>query len=457
MHHLDYPDIGENVRIFDPFNTLKKKGLKRAVTVLEQIIRLANSFNISVYSLDADVMVRTLFTEADVRILSKSVTDESRIHLIGYSKESKGKRMNLRWISEATGADHLRGAKKFDHFRHVMKTDLNNYYLLSFYPARGEADGDYHKIEVNVKRQGVDVKHREGYTDYTEEGAHSLNLIAAFYKPSIFTQLPVRAEFIPFFGDSGQREPWMSIALPAKEFFIDGFVEFAPKTYEMHIWIADKLSGKKVGEGKIKLPFHIDETFMEYIQTVNYVNMHFKGPALKLKSQEYEAIFALIDPVTGEIGTCVSSFQLQNLDEKKEEAILNCFLGEIEPSQEQDRPLAISPKDGNLEFGELRFAPRITGVFNQREWPYLFLQLYIPDEKKTVQPKFYITDKDEHTQSLPNKLLIDSYHEERKIWSGIFFLDTSQASIGDYTLTAEIPVSEAKSVISKKVKLTIFR
>jgi len=457
LNFLDSPHIAENIRVFDPFNTLKKKGLKRAETVLEQIIRLANSFNISVYSLDADVMVRTLFTGADVRILSESVTDERRVHLVGYTKESKGKRMNLRWISEATGADHLRGAKKFDHFRHVMKTDLNNYYLLSFYPARGESDGDYHKIEVNVKRKGVDVKHREGYTDYTEEGAHSLNLIAAFYNPSIFTQLPVRAEFIPFFGDSGQCEPWMSIALPAKEFFIDRFVEFAPKTYEMHIWIADKLSGKKVGEGKIKLPFHIDETFMEYIQTANYVNMHFKGPALKLKPQQYEAVFALVDPITGEIGTCVSSFQLQNLDEKKEESILNCILGEIEPSQEQDRPLtlALSPKDRHLEFGELRFAPRITGVFNQWEWPYLFLQLYILDEKKTVQPKFYITGEDGQTQSLSSKLLNDSCNEEKKIWSGIFFLDISQASIGDYTLTVEIPGSEDKSVLSKKLKLTI--
>lgn len=457
LHFLDYPHIAENIRVFDPFNTLKKKGLNRAETVLEQIIRLANSFNISVYSLDADVMVRTLFTGADVRILSESVTDQRRTLLISYAKESKGKRTNLRWISEATGADHLRGAKKFDHFRHVMRIDLNNYYLLSFYPARGEADGDYHKIEVKVKRRGVDVKHREGYTDYTEEGAHSLNLIAAFYNPSFFTQLPVRAEFIPFFGDSGQCEPWMSIALPAKEFFIDRFVEFAPKTYEMHIWIADKLSGKKVDEGKIKLPFHIDETFMEYMQTANYVNMHFKGPALKLKPQQYEAVFALVDPVTGEIGTCVSSFQLQNLDEKKEESILNCLLGEIESSQEQDRPLALSRKNGHLEFGKLRFAPRITGVFNQWELPHLFLQFYIPDEKKTIQLKFYITGEDGQTQSLRSELLIDSYNEENKIWSGIFFLDISQASIGDYTLTAEVPGTEDKSVLGKKLKLTISR
>ena len=456
IYLLGFTDIGENVRIFDPFNTLKKEGLQRAETVLEEIIRLASSFNISVYCLEADVYVKTLFTGADVEIKSDSVYDTRRTYFMRYAKTSKGKRMNLRWISEATGADFLRGAKKFEHFRHVMKTDLNNYYLLSFYPARGEADGKYHKIEVNVKRQGVDVKHREGYTDYTQEGAHNLKLVSAFYNPSIFTQLPIKAEFIPFYGDSGKCEPWMSIALPAKEFFIDRFVEFAPKTYELHIWIADKLSGKKGSVGKIKLPFHIDEPFMEYIQTIDHVNMHFNGPELKLEPGEYEAVFALLDPITGEIGTSVSSFKLPNLDEKEEEAFLNCVLGEIETAQEQKRPLGLSSKDGRLEFGQLRFAPRISGIFDQWEWTHIFLQFSIPNEEKNIQPKFYIIGEDQQIQSLSGELLIDSYDEETKIWSGIFILDTNLVSFGEHILTVEVPGSGEDSVVSKKLKLIII-
>jgi VWFA-related protein len=452
-----FTDIGENIRIFDPFNTLKKKDLQRAETILEEIIRLANSFNISIYCLEADVYVKTLFTGADVEVMNeRGIYDKRRSEFMSYEKSSKGKKMNLRWISEATGADFLRGAKKLEHFRHVMRTDLNNYYLLSFYPARGEADGKYHKIEVNVKRQGVDVKHREGYTDYTQEGTHNLKLVSAFYNPSIFTQLPIKAELFPIFGDSGKCEPWMSIALPAKEFFIDRFVEFAPKTYELHIWIKDKLSGKKGSVGRIKLPFHIDEPFMEYIQTVDYVNMHFNGPELKLEPGEYEAVFALVDPITSEIGTCVSSFKLPNLGEKEEEAFLNCVLGEIETAQEQRRPLGLSSKDGLLEFGQLRLAPRISGIFDQREWVHIFLQFSIPDKEKSIQPKFFITGEDGQIRSLSSEVIIDSYNEETKIWSGIYFLDTDLVSFGEHTLTVQIPGSGEDPVLNKNLKLTIL-
>ncbi|MGD2245352.1 MAG: VWA domain-containing protein [Candidatus Aminicenantes bacterium] len=455
VYQLGYTEIGEHVSIFDPFNTLKKKSRQKAETVLEEIIRLANSYNISIYSLDADVYIRTIFTGADVRIKSDSSSDKARLILQRNEFRTKGKRMNLRWISEATGADFLRGAKKFENFREILTTDLNNYYLLSYYPRRKSPDSLYHSIEVTVNRPVVDVKHREGYNDYTEEEAHNLNLVAAFYNPSVFTQLPVIAEFIPLYTDT-VCEPWMIFALPAQELFVDRFIRFAPKAYELHVWIADKQSGRHVSGGRIKLPFRIDEAFMDYLQTVDYIHMFFKGPEMKLDPHEYHAVFALVDPDTAEIGTCVSPFLLPEMEESEEGTILNAVLGKVEEEQDQHRPLGLSPEDGRLEFGRIRFSPRITGRFDLWEWPHVFIQVYTPDKENAARPEFHLTEDSGQIQPIPGELLVNSYEEEKKIWSGIFFLDTGLASKGENVLTVKIQGKD-DSVLTKKIKLTIFQ
>jgi hypothetical protein len=371
-------------------------------------------------------------------------------------KSSKNKAWNLRWLAEATGADFLRGAKKYQNFRQVVTRDLNNYYLISFYPQRKEADGQYHKIEVKVKRPGIKVNHREGYTDYTEEGTHNLKLLTAFYNPSFFTQIPLKAEFIPFYGNSRKCESWVGLALPAKEFFIDRFVEYGPKTYDLHIWIADWLSGqKRFGGGKIKLPFHLDEAFMEFIKGVDYINMNFRGSKLNLESSLYQAVFALVDPVTGEIGTFVSSFLLPDLEKEEKGEIVSCVLGQADAGEEENRPLALSPQEGHLEFGPLTFLPRITGIFDQLEWAYIFLQCYAPEGKETIHPEFTVTGEDKQIQSLTSQKEIHSYNLETKIWSGIFALDTSLLLAGDYTLTVIVPHSSDNSVMKKNLRLKI--
>ena len=448
------PDLSlENVRVFDPFNILEKKSFKNGEEVIRELIRFANAQNISLYTLDSDIYVKHLFSGSSAEYYQKG----QMAHFKTIEGDKKRRVQNLGWLSEQTGADHLRGADKFNRFRQVMSTDLKYYYQLSFYPQRKEADDKYHKIKVKVKRGGVEARFRKGYTDYSKEETNKIGVVTAFYNPSLFKKLPFKAEFIPFSTKSGKYEPWMNIALPSKELFRDRFVEYARKEFNLHIWITDKRSGEKGFGGQINLPFNINSSFMEFIKNIDYLSFHFKGPELTFKHNEYQSVFALVDPQTNEIGTWESMLSLPDFKKKKEGAFINCVLGQITSnSKKQAKSFALSRKDGSLEYGQIKFFPRITNQFANREEASAFLQIYLPQEKKEIHPEFFVKGEDSLLHPISGEVAAESWNEKSKVWSAIFKLDLSSAALGDNSLYVEIYISEESAVLSKELKLTML-
>lgn len=434
-----------NIRVFDPFNILKKKSFKRGDEVIEELIRYANAQNISIYTLDPGTFTEYFFT---VSFELESL----------YKKQEKLNQVqNLRWISEDTGAAWLRGAKKYDVFRQVISTDLNYYYQLSFYPQRREADDRYHKIEVKVKRKGVDVRFRKGYVDYSKEQEEKMLLVIAYYNPSLYKDLPFEAEFIPFHKDSDKYESWMNIALPVKELFREKEVAYGPKKFSLHIWIKDETRGNRSFGGQMTIPFNIDTSFMNLVKSTDYLCYHLKGPALELGGREYHAIFALLDPQTNEVGTWESKVSLPDFKVKKAD-IINCILGFATPNPEKGTDsFSLSRQDGGLEYGEIKFFPAVINRLEPMQDVSIFLQVFLPQGKIEIHPKFQVSGKDGLSQQISRELIAESWNEKSNVWSGIFKLDLKSMISDDYTLKVEIPVSEEGPVMSKDVKLIILR
>ncbi|NIO49495.1 MAG: VWA domain-containing protein [Candidatus Aminicenantes bacterium] len=449
---LRYP-LG-NIRLFDPFNILEKKNFKEGEEVIRELISFANAQNISIYTLDSDIYVKHLFSGTTAERYQKY--EIAPFVIRGGDKIRKVQ--NLSWISKDTGASHLRGADKFDNFRQVISTDLKYYYQLTYYPRRKEADDKYHKLKIEVKRRGAKARFRKGYTDYSREEANKMQLITAFYNPALCKQLPFEGEFIPFFTKSGKYEPWMNIALPAKELFRDRFVDYARKKFNLHIWITDKKSGEKGYGGQINLPFNINPSFMEFIKNIDYLSFHFKGPELTFKHNEYHTVFALVDPQTNEIGTWESMLSLPDFKKSKEGAFINCVLGQITSNpKKQAKSFSLSKQDGSLEYGQIKFLPRITNQFANREEASVFLQIYLPQGKKEIQPEFLIKGEDSLLRPLSGVVSAESWNKKSKVWSAIFKLDLKSATLGENSLYIEIPLSDEGAVLSNELKLTILR
>ncbi len=443
----------QNMRVFDPFNILKNKTFRDGEEVIKEVIRYANAQNVSIYSLDSDIYVKHIYSGTTAEYYQQYQAE----HLRTREQDKIRKVQNLSWISQDTGAESLRGAKKFDQFRQVMSTDLTYYYQLSFYPQRPDADDKYHKLKVKVKRKGVKTRFRKGYTDYSLEEFNKMLLITAFYNPSVFKQLPFKAEYIPLITKSGKYEPWMNIALPARDIFIERFIEYAPKIFNLHIWISDKRSGEKSFSGDIKLPFNINPSFMDFVKKVDYLTFHFKGPELPFKHNEYKAVLALVDPQTNEIGAWESSLLLPDIKKSKEAAVVNCVLGDLTQNPKMaKKSFALSKQDGGLEYGQIKFYPKITNQFFKQEKASVFMQIYLPQGKGKIQPEFIIIGEDKSIRYVPGELVAESWDKKSKIWSAIFSLDFNQAALGENSFTIEMAGTGEKVVSSREIQLTIL-
>ncbi|MDH5203451.1 MAG: VWA domain-containing protein [Nitrospirota bacterium] len=437
------------IKVFDPFNILKRKKFINSDEVLQELIRYANAQNISIYTLDIGTFTKYFFTssvESDLVVLKSN--EQERLDEV----------QNLGRISEDTGAAWLRGTKKYDRFRKVMETDLNYYYQLSYYPPRKKPDNKYHEIELKVKRPGVNARYRKGYTDYSEEEELKILLGSAFYNPELYRKLPFEAEFIPFFKDTNKYKPWMSIALPVKKLFSERGVTYGSKVFNIHILVEDIKREVSVYWGQMNIPLEIDSSFMELIEATDYFCFHFTGPEVEFDQREYRVIFALYDTQTEEIGTWESSFFLPDFEEERQGAMINCVLGSLASNPEGERKsFSLSDKGGSLECGEMKFFPAVTNRFQEIQDASVFLQVFVPQGKIDISPQFKISGNGRFIQHIAGELVTESWNKESKVWSGIFNLNLENVMFGDYILKAEILLSEEGPVLSKELKLIKLR
>jgi VWFA-related protein len=84
----------------------------------------------------------------------------------------------LQMMALDTGGQAAFNTNNFAGALRRMAEDFRSYYSLGYLPAHS-GDGRYHTIEVEVKRRGVEVRHRSGYRDKTLEARLGEGALAA--------------------------------------------------------------------------------------------------------------------------------------------------------------------------------------------------------------------------------------------------------------------------------------
>lgn len=121
----------------------------------DDLARCANGRRVSFYTLSPVGAGRARAVSAESRLMD----DEGLTVDQGLSAE-----VLMAHMAGTTGGRPLVNSSALAEQLDQVSEELSNYYSLAFEPPH-VGDGKYHRLEVHVKRQGLRIRHREGYVD----------------------------------------------------------------------------------------------------------------------------------------------------------------------------------------------------------------------------------------------------------------------------------------------------
>lgn len=186
------------------------------------IIATANRKNVSVYALDAaGLRAHSKQAETARELGALSAANVSGLERSDNKKWTEDLEINeqllksdpsasLGILTEQTGGMLIQNTNDLDRGIGRINDDRRNYYALTYTPTNSALDGTYRKIEVKVKRPGVEIRARNGYMAVPANEASpvltfevpALAAIAATPRPSAFA-VQTRALSVPMPGRTG--------------------------------------------------------------------------------------------------------------------------------------------------------------------------------------------------------------------------------------------------------------
>ena len=153
-----YLSEGIDYDIYD-FNNRESTTIQDA---MREVIASATRANVSIYGIDP----RGLTQLADESMeATGGFPDDQLMNLSmqSFQDELRLSQISLRSLAEETGGYASVNSNDFTRAWERVVADNSSYYVLGYYPKNEKRDGRFRKIEVKVRREGVEVRTRKGY------------------------------------------------------------------------------------------------------------------------------------------------------------------------------------------------------------------------------------------------------------------------------------------------------
>ena len=293
-------EMNSSFSAFDVNSDRELQDTKNAIArLIDAVITNANAANITVFVLNAASHSAAVPQHG---VENQSFGGSNDLNTNAPVDISEADSAGLR-IALGTGGLYLRSNFVEEALGRIGETSAH-YYSLGYVP-KHEDDGEYHHIDVRVKKPGVRVVHREGYVDLSPD-----QKLEQLLRLRISTLQPARG--IPVTLDLGrpnlsEQKPLVSLtaATPFKNLTLlrskDGYAT------RVHIYLSifDK-SGKNVG-------FHhmVQEVKVPEAQHTRAMADNFKYQmSLRLERGVFTIALTMRDELSREIGTAVEALKL---------------------------------------------------------------------------------------------------------------------------------------------------
>jgi len=188
-------------------------------------IGAATRGNVSIYAIDPRGLATGM---ADAIEVDGFVEDRAlNVGLSAMQSEFIVSQNSLRTLAEETGGFAAVNRNDYKDVFDRLVRENSTYYVLGYYPPSSKRDGKYHKISVKVKRPGLQVRARKGYSAprgkaASEKATNPLNLPVALREamnsPLPVAGLPMRVFAAAFKGTAPNASVALSMEFPARDF-----------------------------------------------------------------------------------------------------------------------------------------------------------------------------------------------------------------------------------------------
>jgi len=441
-------------KIKDPFKILGKNKGRMGSDIFKDLIRFANSHNISFYTMDPDNYLRFTLPDIaydnfprkisspfDFTVFQDEITEIKRIEL-----------NNLNTLAADTGGTTLQGGDRFDNFEKYITRDLTSHYELSYYPSRAQPDGEYHKIRVRVKRDGVKINAREGYFDYKEDQKEQLMFSSAAANPDMFKEVNFQCAPVPFQTSRDKLRLWINLGLPVQDLILSGdqYKEFT--IIKTNLWMNDE-KGDRAFSAQVNIPIILSTRFRKRLAQAEYFGYSICSDEMRLKPGSYRLVFAVYDRESGRVGTVEDQLSIPDL-KKIEPCIQTALFGQIVKSETAGKDFILSDEDGALQTSSGKFYPMAGSSFGPGDQVYLYLQLFQPEKTSPPSIKLDITQEGFIVGDIPASAEEAFWNKKTGIWHMVFSLRLNRFTSGEYSLRV---VGKTPGVESPSIKFIPFR
>jgi VWFA-related protein len=155
-----------NATIDQVMSGMLEQGVESRDGLFGPLTDTANLLGYTLYAVDVPGMRRG--TATDASLSAEDIGDSPTASLgSGTTPREEQSHDSLAFLAEETGGLALLNAQR-NAALELVATDTRSYYWLGFTPERQEND-ERHRIEVEVLREGLDVRSREGFVDLSRQ------------------------------------------------------------------------------------------------------------------------------------------------------------------------------------------------------------------------------------------------------------------------------------------------
>jgi VWFA-related protein len=421
-------------KVKDPFKVLGKTKSRQGSDIFHDLMQFANSHNISFYTMDPDNYLRFVLPDIaydnfprkisssyDFSTFQDEITEIKRIEL-----------NNLTTLAEVTGGTTLQGGERFDNFEKYIVRDLSSHYELSYYPTRTKPDGDYHKIKVDIKKEGVRIKAREGYFDYLAEQKEQLMFASAASNPGLFKDVDFKFSMGPFKTDKDRLRLWVNLGLPVQDLILGGdqFKEYT--LIKTNLWMNDD-SENQAFAAQMNIPIVLSESFRRRLAQAEFFGYSICSDELRIKPGLYTLIFAVYDQESGRVGTVEQMLEIPDY-KKSSPRIQTALFGRAVKIAVQGRPFTLSSKDGTLLTRSGKFYPMAGAEFRRGESVAVYIQISPVSPKREPAVAFDLIQGDSVIDTVPAIPVEKHWDKKAGVWHLVFSPQFNRFASGGYSL-----------------------